>query len=208
MIVGDAITLLQNGRLASLKLKEVPDTVLGYINMGILELHKRFNLWQDKAEITMANGVSTYALDGVDANVSIDLSNKEFLATIFAYNNSGKEISINDSEDTLGITTPRYNTVEVATITVGEKVFITYRAAPSFLLHQKAVIPLPAQMLEALFNYVAWEAFSTLQKPQSDTTVADPKYRRFEASCNRIKAEGLYPQKDMTTHKFYDRGFV
>ena len=93
MLVSEAITLLRSSELKQLGLKTQVSDILGYINFGILEIYKRFNLWEAEAVITQVDAVDTYKLDGIDANVTIDLSDHNLLMIDRIY----------DSEDLLYI---------------------------------------------------------------------------------------------------------
>ena len=83
---------------------------------------------------------------------------------------------------------------------------VTYRSAPKFLTHEKAVIPLPPQFLEALFDYVKYLGHSSIKndtKSESNT-----HYRKFEQSCKNVSDYGLHVNDDLASNKFYDRGFL
>ena len=206
MDVSTAIDLLSNAELKQLAIKDDKVAILGYINSGILEIYKRFNLWEDEAIINMVLGILIYDLDGVDVNVTIDLSDHEFLMIEEIYDQAGLLLTLNDQMDTFGASTPKYNRIELFKETAGETFSVIYRAAPLFLTHEKATIPLPPQFNEALFHYVGYRAHGAVKgdiKSENNT-----HYLRFEQSCTRIKKEGLFNQDDLVSYKFEDRGFV
>lgn len=208
MNISEAIDMLQESELKQLKIKENKKAVMGFINMGVLELHKRFVLWQSEAIITMVAGVTEYKLDGTDTNVAIDLSDHQFLHLDEAYDDDGESMSINDESDVMGIATPRWNVVEIPPdgITDGVELDLIYRAAPNFHVHEKEIIPLPPQMFEALFLYVGFRAHSgTKNNPQTEN---NQHYKKFDTSCNRIKIEGLYTEDSLNSSKFRDSNFV
>jgi len=100
MLASQAITRLRNTELKQLSITSVTDAaVLEYINEAILELHKRFNIWQDQAIITHATAVTSYVLDGVDGNVAIDLSDKQLIHITDATDYLGDEMTINDEDN-------------------------------------------------------------------------------------------------------------
>jgi hypothetical protein len=206
MDVSAAIALLKEGELKQLAVKDDVDAVTGYINLGILEIHKRFNLWQEEAKITMLEGVTRYALDGIDPNVGIDLTDHDVVMVDEAYTPAGDLLSLNDEKDPYGIFTPKPHVIEVLVPIITGDVSIIYRASPKFLVHETQTIPLPPQFLEALFNYVGWRGHGSVKgdiKSENNT-----HYMRFEQSIKIIKENGLVAADDMASNKFEDRGFV
>jgi hypothetical protein len=204
MNISEAVDLLAESELKQLKVKENKKAVMGFINFGILELYKRFVLWQGEAILTMADGVTEYKLDGIDANVSIDLSDNTFLHLDEVYDEDGESLSINDESDPMGVATPRWNVVEIPPVglTVGAELSLIYRAAPKFLTHEKQEIPLPPQMFEALFLYVGFRGHSGVKNnPQTEN---NQHYKKFERSCDRVKYEGLFTEDSLNSSKFAD----
>jgi hypothetical protein len=118
-------------------------------------------------------------------------------------------MSINNENEPLSLATPQYNVIEMQedAVTDGVDISIIYRAAPAFMTHEKAIIPLPPQFYEALFHYVGFRGHGS-QKTGEAQLADNTHYKRFEASCNRVKFEGLYTEDSMESTKFEDRGFV
>lgn len=211
MIISTAIDLLVESELKQLSVKNDKTAIRGFINSGILEIYKRFNLWEVEAVITMVAGTQLYTLDGNDSNVSIDLSDHDFLMIEEVWLVSDddlddKKLSLNDKLDKDGVLTPKYNQVNVTTEIDTRLLTVIYRASPKFLTNEKADIPLPPQFNEALFNYVGYRGHGSVKgdiKSENNT-----HYMRFEASCSRVKLEGLYNQDTLASNKFDSRGFV
>lgn len=206
MDVTTAINLLREAELKQLSVKDDKETVLGYINMGILEIHKRFVLWQEEAKITMIEGVTKYKLDGQDPNVGIDLTNHDILMIEELYGPDGFPVALNDEDDPDGVWTPQPHVIEILVPIITGDTSVIYRASPKFLEHETQDIPLPPQFLEALFNYVGYRGHGSVKgdiKSENNT-----HYMRFEQSCDRIKLEGLVAADDMNSKKFEERGFV
>lgn len=206
MLVSEAITLLKAAELKQLALKADDTTVLGFINLGILELYKRFNLWEDEATITMAADTLIYKLDGVDANVAIDLSDKQLLMIEGAYEETGEEYVLNDELDPYSIYTPTWHTIQVVEAVADQTISVIYRAAPIFLTATTDVLPLPPQFYDALFCYCGYKGHGSIKseiKGENNT-----HYLRFDAACDLINSLGLFAQDDLKSTKFYDRGFV
>jgi hypothetical protein len=176
MLASEAIAFLQTTELKQLKVGEDDATVLGYLNAAVKELHKRFNLWQDEAIITQVDGTTLYKLDGSDANVSIDLSDKTV--------------------------TPKYNWVEFPSdgIVDGEEFSVIFQATPTNMAATTETIDLPPTLEEAMYFYAAFKGHTSQKgdgKFENNT-----HYKRFIAECDRVQALGLIVPDGMTTHKF------
>lgn len=210
MLASEAITLLNQTELKQLSVKTDNTAVLGYLNEAVLELHKRFNLWQDEAVITIDTGVLSYALDGVDSNVTIDLSDKQLILITDAYDYDGCQMSINDEDDEYGVVTPKYNIVEYpddyydeADITTGQEFSILFRASPIDMTDVGDTIDLPPTLFSAMYFYVGFRAH--VSQKGTENLENNTHYKRFLAECNRVEALGLISPESMNNHKFgYD----
>lgn len=209
MIVSEVITLAQGTELKQLAIKDDKELIRGFINMGILELHKRFNLIEREATVTLVDDKFSYLLDGDDTDVVIDLTVNELLKITEVWDAEDKLIALNEQFNLSSITTPDYSTIKIPKLILeaGEVLRVVYRASPNFLLHEKAAIPLPPQFLEALLSYIGYRGHDGLRS--SDKTPShNPHYKRFENSCTRIKSESLHLADSLKANKFSDRGFV
>jgi len=205
MLISEVISLAQEAELKQLSVKDDPNAILGFINLGLLELYKRFPLRQSEAIITLQNAKSLYTLDGTDSDVSME-PGTELLVISLCYDEQGEELIINDEDNVLGINTPSYNTVEVPAVAQDEKLSIIYRASPNFVKYTTETLKLPPQLLEALLNYIGYRGHGSVKgdiKSENNT-----HYRRFVASCNTVKLEGLTTSDDLVSKSFTLRGFV
>ena len=207
MILSEVITLAKSAELKQLAIKTDDITVLGFANLGILELHKRFKLIQQEATITMVDGVSDYLIDGSDANVTIDLSEYDILTVDEVYNHDDDQLMLNGF-GTDSVKHRSYNKIGIpdSLLVAGETVKVVYRAAPKTIVDVAATLPLPRQFTEALLHYIGYRAHSSLY---GDTkTENNTHYMRFDKSCRLITAQNLYNSDSMETDKFERRGFV
>jgi len=205
MLVSQVISLAKSSELRQLSVKDNEEAVIGFINLGMLELHKRFTLKAEEAIITLQTGKTTYTLDGTDTDVSIN-NPANFLVVIECYDEQGELVSVNDEKDPLGIMTPTYNTVEVPNVAQDEKLSIIYRGSIPFVNYTTDSLALPPQLLEALLHYIGYRGNSTISsdiKAENNT-----HYIRFDQSCKRVVDQGLLLPDDMESYKFDQRGFV
>lgn len=220
MLVETAIDILKEAELKQLEIKNDKPAVLGYINSAILEIYKRFNLWEEEAVITIVDGTVNYVLDGVDANVAMDLSdhNYLFVEQVWLEPDATVEeevedclLTLNDRRDPNGVDTPKYNRVKIhvhpdSVLLDARTLKVVYRAAPIALLSEKAAIPLPPQFDECLYSYVGYRGHGSVTGDEK--TENNTHYKRFVASCNQVVFQGLYIQDDLASNKFEQRGFV
>lgn len=202
MLASEAITNLGNTELKQLSAGVDTPAMLGYLNEAIKELHKRFNLWQDEAIITHAEGVTLYKLIDSDVNVAIDLSDKQLLLISEAYDYTGDSLSLNDEDDVYGAVTPKYNWVEFPPngLAVGEDFSIIFRAAPLPMTNEADEVDLPPVLEEAMYFYVGFRAHVS-QKGSKDFE-NDTHFKRFIQACGRVEAQGLIVAESMVAHKF------
>jgi len=203
MLASEAITELQATELKQLKVGTDTASVLIYLNQAIKELHKEFNIWQDEAVITHADAVTLYKLDGVDVNVTIDLSDKQLLLISEAFDNDGDTLSLNDEDDENGAVTPKYNWVEfpLAGLAVGEEFPIIFRAAPLAMVADTETIDLPPVLEEAMYFYAGFRAHVS-QKGNKELENGT-HYERYLQSIARVTSKGLIVAESTVGHKFY-----
>lgn len=202
MLVSEAITELSNTELKQLAAKTDESAMIGYINQAVKELHKRFNIWQDEAVITHADGVTLYKLDGIDANVAIDLSDKQLLVISEAWDYTGEELSLNDEDDKYGAVTPKYNWVEFPAdgLAPDNDFSIIFRAAPLPLTLTTEAIDLPPVLEEAMYFYCGFRAHVSQRGKREDEN--SNHFERFLNACERVQAQGLIVAESMVPHKF------
>lgn len=203
MLASEAITNLQATELKQLKVGTDTPSVLIYLNQAIKELHKEFNIWQDEAVITQADGVTLYKLDGVDANVTIDLSDKQLLLISEAFEPDGSELSLNDEDDIYGAVTPKYNCVEFPAdgVEAGDEFPIIFRAAPLAMVADTEEIDLPPVLEEAMYFYAGFRAHVS-QKGNKEFE-NNTHLQRYQDAVKRVTEKGLIVAESTIAHKFY-----
>jgi len=218
MTAQDVINLAKNAELKQLAIKNDELAVLGYLNLGLLELYKRFPLEEAEAIITLRDGKTRYKLDGTDADVAMT-AGKDLLAIagvyttalsshidMYGYSTKVIPMSINDEDDPAGVNTPSFNTLEVPAVATGALISVIYRVAPTFLTALTDIVPMPPQLLEALLNYIGYRGHGSINGELK--TENQSHYVRFENSVKRVILDGLIPTDDLISKKLFHRGFV
>lgn len=205
MLASTAIARLQQTELKQLSGTSLTTPiVLEYLNEALMELHKRFNIWQDEATILHETAVTSYLLDGTDSNVTIDLSDKQLLLITDIIDPLGVEININDEDDDFGAVTPKYNIVEFALeelqVGVDLDFSVLFRAAPIDMVADTETIDLPPALFEAMYFYVGFRAH--VSQVGSKEKENQTHFARFINSCDRVEAKGLIVAESLVPHKF------
>jgi hypothetical protein len=203
MLASEAIANLRQTELKQLSATSVVDaTILGYLNEALLELYKRFNIWQDSCIVTHADGVQTYTLDGVDPNTDIDLSDKQLLVITEAWDYDGEELSLNDEDDPYGAVTPKYNIIEFPPdgVVADQDFSIVFRAAPLSMTTVGDPIDLTPVLFSAMYFYVGFRAH--VSQKGAENLENDTHYKRYLGECNRVEKMGLIVAESVVPHKF------
>lgn len=204
MTVRQVIDLAKASELAGLPAASKDETVLGFINLGVLELYKRFTLSVEEWIIALEDGQSYYTAP------------EDFMWIIAAYGEVGMDsvqevnvLPVNEEDNPLSINTVGWNKVQVPLSVTGAYVSIIYAATPEVysVTDMDKTVNIPPQMIEALLAYIGWRANSTIDTGiQTEDTVW---YNRFESSCSRLEVKGFINANDVVmTNRLNMRGFV
>ena len=204
MTVRQVIDLAKASELTGLPAASKDETVLGFINLGVLELYKRFTLSVEEWIIALEDGQSYYTAP------------EDFMWIIAAYGEVGMDsvqevnvLPVNEEDNPLSINTVGWNRVQVPLSVTGAYVSIIYAATPEVysVTDMDKTVNIPPQMIEALLAYIGWRANSTIDTGiQTEDTVW---YNRFESSCSRLEVKGFINANDVVmTNRLNMRGFV
>ena len=204
MTINDVITLAQGGELKGLAVKSDNETIVGYINLGLIELYKRFPIKTNEYIITLTEDTEIYTMPD------------DFMYIVAAYgevdaysDDTVNILAINEEDNPLSINTINWNQIQIPVNIDGEYISLIYAASPEFLSVDDltATVPIPPQMVEALLHYMGYRAHSSVNgEIQAENST---HYTRFDASCARISTLGLFTSDDLNMdRKFSSRGFV
>ena len=214
MTIQNAIDLAASTKLKNIAVAKDTATVLGYLNLGITELYKRFPLRVDEAIINLQEMKSEYKLDGTDPDVEMP-ENSELMWIVAAYQEVedadynelvALQLPLNEEENPLSLQTVAWNTLQVPMSVAGAHISLIYVAVPEMLTMDNLTdqLPIPRQLVEPLLEYIAYQAKSSIGTIQ-DTTLA---YQEFEASCSRIEMRGMVTADDLDMLARDMKGFV
>lgn len=218
MTAQEIITLAQAGELRNLGSSignNIP-ALVGFINLGLIEIYKRFTLRTDEALITLVDGKTIYKLDGTDADVT--MGTNPLLTIIAAYGEVSTDdystndviLPLNEEDNIYSVNTISYFEIQIPLITAGSVVSVIYASKPTKVdpLNLDVEVDLPEQFIEPLLHYVGYRAHGSMDG--NIQTESNTHYMRFEAACERIRLLGVGITSDdlEMDERIYMRTFV
>lgn len=204
MIIQDVIDLAKYSELSGSSLKDNNDAILLFINAGMLELHKRFQLKTNEHIVNLQEGVTLYSLP------------EDFLYAIEAFGEvregySGlPHLPINDEDEPYSIFFPNHKEVQVPLVEYGASISIIYGAKPiRYDIDDLAEeLDLPETLIEALLHYIGYKAHLGIKGDAQSENNAH--YIRFDRSCKKARELGVAHPIDSwrMVDRLNSRGFV
>jgi len=202
--------------------------VINHINLGLIELYKRFDIRIKEVTVQTLSYLNEYRLDsryavtnphGTDDTAYpkyiIDTPFYPFTDDVLVIEEVIDEseiiYSVNDETDCDTILVTDYNMINVANPGLEAALFVHYRAAPEKLNpnltdnYSDVIVPLTDQYLEPLLNYVAYRSFAAFNMNNPE---AVSYYAKFEASCQLLRQESLRHKVIRTNGKLSNNGWV
>lgn len=214
MTVQEVIDMAKFGELRNLRLGQSEnEAIVSYLNLGMIELYKRFPLSIKEVLIELADVTGNeYTLPNdcmwiVSAYGEVPASNNTTLTV---------ELSVNNEDDPLSINTVGWNKIQIPLNITGQFISLIYAAGPSAAdkivyddsgVYLTQDIAIPMQLIEPLLHYVGYRAHGAMDgNIQSESNT---HYMRFDASCKRAQMEGMLTNDNVNmTFRVSDRGYV
>lgn len=234
MTARDIITLAQTGELLQLSptIKDNDNTVVAFMNLGLIEIYKRFVLRSDEALLTLKDGKTVYKVDGTDTDIyttpegtdinCVEMGAGKYMHLVAAYGPGPDaedydldtiSLPINVEDDPYSVNTVSYNEIQVSVITEGSQISIVYTALPdrvdtTVVGWEDLEVPVPDQFTETLLHYIGYRGHGSMDG--SIEAENNTHYMRFEASCNKLRelGVGITPDDFNMDSRVSDRGFV
>lgn len=192
MVLQQVVDLAKNSELSGLSIKNDNTAIVGFINLGLIELYKRFPISVKEQIIELVDGQEIYDLasDCMWITGAYGELDEHDAASV-------NILPINKEDDPLSINTVSWNQVQVPLSIDGAYISLIYVAAPPYLTEVDLAsnLALPVQMVEALLHYVGYRAHAALDgNIQAENNT---HYSRFEASCKRIERQGMFTGDNM-----------
>lgn len=201
MTLQQVVDMAVNGELKSIAAKDDVAGIVQYINLGMIELYKRFPLKMEEHIVALQTGVETYKMPSdfmwiAAAYGEIPIDDQDTIVT---------QLPVNEEDNPLSVNTVSWNTLQVPQSVTGSYISIMYVAAPKYLTTSDLSkdIELPPQMIEALLHYVGYRAHASMNgNIQAENNT---HYTRFEQSCKRIEDRGMFNTDDLDMTDRYSK---
>lgn len=186
------------------------DTLVGFVNQAVLELHKRFPI---KVEIEQEK------FNKVSANDDAFTLPETALELIKVEHTDGTEVPVDDYDIESRFKLGAYDGVYIKTVAVnsyrimgnvpsgGITLEFYYKASPG-LLRYTSKIEVPATYQEALINYVAYRGYSTVKSVTQAGDEGLNYKKKFEDSCLRIEQNTDTLYEWANPKRLEQRGFI
>ena len=202
MTVRQIADLAKNSELNGIALANRDEAVIGFMNLGILELHKRFQLKVEEYVIELVEGQDIYNMPSnymwiLAAYGEVDIRSTETV----------NELPINEEDNPLSINTVGWNKVQIPVSVAGAYVSIIYVAQPETYVMGDDEVDLPPQMIDALLAFIGYKANAAIDSGVQ--TEDSAWYQRFEHACDKLREYGMINGDDMyMNQRITTRGFV
>lgn len=205
MIAQDIIDLAKYSEIGSLAIKEDNAALLLFMNMGMLELYKRFPIKTEEFIIELIPGTTIYDLPenfmyGMSAHGEIEEGSEKI----------SSDLPINDEDEPESIFFPSHTQVQIPETATGEHISLIYVAKPTKItvdtLDQE--VELPDTLVEALTSYIGYRAHMSVRGDGNAENNAH--WVRFDRSCKKARELGVaYPIDSWRMiERIIDRGFA
>jgi len=219
MTANEVIELAKVGPLRQLgdAIKNNTTALIGFLNLGMIELYKRFALETDEAMITLVDGKTIYKLDGTDPDVEMGEGTYLYLVAAYGegqdttdYSNNDMILPINVEDNDFSINTISFNKIQIPLVTPGAFVSIIYVSSPTKVTSATLDNELYVSevYIEPILHYIGYMAHSSMDSEAQ--TESNVHYSRFEAACERVRTfgVGIAPDDIEMDKKFEQRGFA
>ena len=215
MTIQQVIDMAKYGELKNLSVANDMNAILSFVNLGMLELYKRFPIQSEEVVIALgADGdlVNPYT----KINDEIYQMPDDFMWLVAGYEEVPEgsatvvvDVPINEEDNPLSVNTISWNRVQIPLTVTGSYISLIYVSAPPYYTEESLTeqIALPPQMVEALLHYIGYRGHSSVTgEINAENTT---HYTRFEASCARIETRGLFTNDDTSMKdRISMRGFI
>lgn len=227
MNISDLLSYLKYGELSQLVSAGVTtrDTqIITNINLGLIELYKRFPIKLSEVIVQLNSRRTHYTISSAHAesNKPIDGNSDDYyvMDSLYypfkddlnqievVYNEEGEELPLNDENLTYSLFTVGHNVLLHPYPENENAISVIYRASAPLLVvdgELTQIVEIPDHLLELLTTYVAYKTFASISLNSPEAT---GYFTKFEASCNLINNLGLISKPSNTNLRLEINGWV
>ena len=198
--------------------------MISSINLGLMELYKRFPVNLKEVNIQLYDEITEYVLHSSHAITNMPIGGDpknfyvmdsiyypfkdDFIKIESVFNENGEELPVNDENMRYSVFTTGHNVINHPYPDNENIILVQYRASAIKLssdADDTSDIDIPLQFTEALVNYVAYRMFAAINMNSAE---AVNYYAKFEASCALLNNYGLWHKDTRTNMKLENAGWV
>lgn len=201
MKVKDIMTGLLNAELSNTALVELEESVLNtkmliWVNQALRDINLRIPIIQRD---------HTYQLvtDSIDGGMSYAVP-ADYQGLLYAWDENGRPIAINNSTDPLSIYTPEPFKILIPYGALGAIINIIYQASVPTLTSIEDNLPVADHFEAVLTYYIAGKALSGLETQGKPVNVSYEQ--RYENALALLKTSGMYNPDPIQEVSHFDRG--
>jgi len=203
--------------------------IVSAINLGLIDLYKRFPLKEKECKLHQQTGVTLYYLrseyvgdvgtmsaDSYIEDSEEDPFEDDVLKVTEAYNEDEKPVPLNNNAyRSTGIFTPSHDIIKMVPADPLKIISLVYRARyPEIEVTdnfdpEKINLYIPDTIREALLLFVASEVFSgkASKNAEGEPNVAMSFVYRYENTCQKLLNEGVFTDVNDTHSNFEAKGW-
>ena len=195
MIVQDIISLIQI-RSQHLAIAKNNDALIHFINLGMEELYRRFNLSIKSETVLTVSDRALYELTNDDVQMLLSLNYK-----------SGVEMKQSDVLDSMAYD---YKIVNYRSFMLRKPfdgyVYAIYKASPVMLRDINDKVKLPGTMIPALLTYVMYMSHDIINR--DNKTESNIFYQMFKRQCQELDQQGFTVPLNTESLAVQAKGYV
>lgn len=208
MFVKDFFTLCRAGVTKQFTLDDV--SMFAFLNLGITELHKKFDLVMREQIIEVNSTRKEYTLLPDVMQVTAVYTDAKYLTDSPIDSSLTSEVvsmPLNDGNDPFSVYTPSKGVLVVSYPKDNQVLSVLYKASPYAytLADLDNELDIEAQYISPLVIYMGYSANLGLEAIPGQTTTM---LAMFNQACGEIENYGLNPTSTVVNEKLNMRGFV
>ncbi len=199
--------ILKNTELKQIVVGESEESVIGFMNLALIEVYGKFAILQEEQVITVEEGRTRYRLsDNSQKVLQVYMRNTEENPS--TGNDAFEEVGINDINDDESVFTPQPYVLHIPNPEKGRMYSIIQIVSPPYITKENIETVdfiIPPQYLSAITSYAAYRAYKSMNGDEQ--TEMGSHYRAYVQACNEVLRQGLNHYSILTNMKLIERGF-
>lgn len=205
MTLQEIIDIAKNSELNTLAVKNNDAAIVGFVNLGLIELYSIFPLRTEEYIIELQDNVTIYDLPSDFMYMTAAFEEVPFGST-----SESAPVPINEESNPFSVNTINYSQVQIPLTHSGNYISILYVPKPAKMsvTDLTAELPIPDQLVQPLLNFIAYKGHGAIKSDGQGES--DVYFLRFKRSCDDIKRLGTSIAADdlSMSERILSRGFV